>query len=214
MGHPCQVLLLFRPVRRLLALLVMLPLLFVLLTAARVWWTARQDERPASDAIVVLGASQYDGRPSDVFEARLRHAIGLFEAGVAPRVITLGGSQPGDRFTEAAAGEEFLVSQGVPRLRVLAVGEGADTLESLEAYERVAQERGWRSAVLVTDPWHSLRARTMARDLGIEAQTSPTRSGPIVQTRSTQLRYIARETAALLLYQATGHSLAQATALP
>ncbi len=212
MRHPGAVLLLLRPVRRLLALLVLLPVLFVAGTALRVWWTARQDSHPVSDAIVVLGASQYDGRPSGVFEARLRHAVALFEQGVAPRVVTLGGSRPGDRFTEAAAGEEFLVAEGVPRLRVLAVGEGSDTLESLEAYERVAGERGWRSAVLVTDPWHSLRARTMARDLGLEAETSPTRSGPIVQTRGTQLRYIARETAALLLYEVTGHSASQTQA--
>jgi uncharacterized SAM-binding protein YcdF (DUF218 family) len=209
MGHPGAVLLLLRPVRLALALVVLLPVLVVGGTAARVWWTARQDSRPVSDAIVVLGASQYDGRPSSVFEARLRHAADLFDQGVAPRVITLGGSQPGDRFTEAVAGEEFLVSEGVPRKRVLAVGEGSDTLESLEAYERVAEERGWDSAVLVTDPWHSLRARTMARDLGVEAESSPTRSGPIVQTRGTQLRYIARETAALLLYELTGHSLSQ-----
>jgi uncharacterized SAM-binding protein YcdF (DUF218 family) len=214
MGHPWGVLLLLRPVRLVLTLLVLLPVLVVVGTAGRVWWTARQDSRPASDAIVVLGASQYDGRPSEVFEARLRHAAALYEEGVAPRVITLGGSQPGDRFTEAAAGEEFLVSEGVPRVRVLAVGEGSDTLESLEAYRRVAEERGWGSAVLVTDPWHSLRARTMARDLGLEAQTSPTRSGPIVQTRGTQLRYIARETAALLLYEVTGHSAGQAQSAP
>jgi uncharacterized SAM-binding protein YcdF (DUF218 family) len=209
MRHPGAVLLLLRPVRLALALVVLLPVLVVGVTAARVWWTARQDSRPVSDAIVVLGASQYDGRPSSVFEARLRHAADLFEQGAAPRVITLGGSQPGDRFTEAAAGEEFLVAEGVPRKRVLAVGEGGDTLESLEAYERVAEKRGWESAVLVTDPWHSLRARTMARDLGVEAESSPTRSGPIVQTRGTQLRYIARETAALLLYELTGHSISQ-----
>lgn len=209
MGHPGDVLLLLRPVRLALALVVLLPVLVGGVTAGRVWWTARQDSRPVSDAIVVLGASQYDGRPSSVFEARLRHAADLFEQGVAPRVITVGGSQPGDRFTEAAAGEEFLVAEGVPRKRVLAVGEGSDTLESLEAYERVAEERGWGSAVLVTDPWHSLRARTMARDLGVAAESSPTRSGPIVQTRATQLRYIARETAALLLYELTGHSQSQ-----
>jgi len=189
---------------RAVALLVSVLLLVVVGTAAGVWWTARQDDRPDSDALVVLGASQYDGRPSRVFAARLRHAAALFDQGVAPRVITLGAGAPGDRTTEAAAGEEFLVGLGVPRERVLAVEEGTNTLESLEAYREVARERGWDSAVLVTDPWHSLRTRTMARDLGLEAETSPTRSGPIVQTRGTQVRYIARETAALIAYRLTG----------
>lgn len=204
--------LLLRPVRLAVVLVLLAALAVVAGTAGRVWWTARQDARPVSDAIVVLGASQYDGTPSDVFAARLRHAADLYEAGVAPRVITVGGSAPGDRFTEAAAGEEFLVELGVPRKRVLAVGEGRDTLESLEAYADVAAERGWGSAVLVTDPWHSLRARTMARDLGLDAYSSPTRSGPIVQTRGTQARYIVRETGALLLYEVTGQSAAAATA--
>jgi uncharacterized SAM-binding protein YcdF (DUF218 family) len=196
-----------RFLRRAVVLLAVLALLGVTVTAFRVWSTARTDARPVSDAVVVLGASQFDGTPSRVFAARLRHAAALYEQGVAPRVITVGGSRPGDRFTEAAAGERFLVAEGVPRERILAVGEGSDTLESLEAYRDVADERGWASAVLVTDPWHALRARTMARDLGLEAESSPTRSGPIVISRGTQVRYIARETAALILYTVTGQSV-------
>ena len=95
----------------------------------------------------------------------------------------------------------------MPSTAVEAVPEGADTLRSLEAVAATAQERGWESALLVSDPWHSLRARTMARDAGLEAWTSPTRSGPIVQTRETQLRYIYRETGALLFYELTHASV-------
>jgi uncharacterized SAM-binding protein YcdF (DUF218 family) len=149
--------------RRLVALAVLLPLLVVGGTAAGVWWTARQDDRPPSDAIVVLGASQYDGRPSSVFEARLEHAKRLYDAGVAERVVTVGGGAPGDRTTEAQAGARYLEQRGV---EVVAVPEGRDTLESLQAVDRLFDERGWSSAVVVTDPWHSLRSRTMARDLG------------------------------------------------
>lgn len=196
-----------RLLRRVVVLAAVLALLGVTVTAFRVWSTARTDARPASDAIVVLGASQFDGTPSRVFAARLRHAAALYEQDVAPRVITVGGSRPGDRFTEAAAGERFLVDAGVPRNRILAVGEGTDTLESLEAYRDVAEDRGWESVVLVTDPWHALRARTMARNLGLDAESSPTRSGPIVISRSTQIRYIGRETAALILYTLTGQSV-------
>ena len=187
-----------------LALLLLGALLLVGGTGARVWWFARQDARPASDAIVVLGASQFDGRPSSVLEARLEHAKELYDDGVAPRVVTVGGSAPGDRFTEAQAGRAYLQDRDVPD--VVAVGEGRDTLQSLEALRREMDAQGWRSAVLVTDPWHALRSERMARDLGIEAESSPTRRGPSVRTRATEVRYIARETAAYLFYRAFGRS--------
>ena len=190
--------------RRLLAGVVALVLLVVGGTAAGVWWTARQDDRPRSDAIVVLGASQFDGRPSSVFEARLEHAKRLYDAGIAPRVVTVGGGAPGDRTTEGAAGARYLESRGVDA--VVAVPEGRDTLTSLRAVDRLFGDRGWQTAVVVTDPWHALRSRTMARDLGIDAETSPTRSGPSVRTRGTQARYIARETAAYLYYRLLGRS--------
>ena len=199
-------LLLSKTARRLLAAVVLAVLLVVGGTAVSVWWTARGDDRTASDAIVVLGASQLDGRPSSVLEARLEHARTLIQADVAPRVITVGGSRPGDRFTEAQAGENYLRGRGVDRRRILAVGEGSDTLQSLKALDRVMAERGWSSVVLVTDPWHSLRTRTMARDLGMEAVTSPTRRGPSVRTRKTEVVYIARETAAYLFYRVFGSS--------
>lgn len=190
--------------RRLVAAVVLAGLLVVTGTAVSIWWTARGDARPASDAILVLGASQFDGRPSSVLEARLEHAKRLYEQGVAPRVVTVGGGRPGDRFTEAQAGAAYLAERGVDD--VVAVGTGSDTLESLEAAAEVFAEEGWSSAVLVTDPWHSLRSRSMARDQGLEAVTSPTRAGPSVRTRGTQLRYIARETAAYLYYKVFGRS--------
>ncbi len=197
-------LLLPSPVRKALALLVLGVLLVVGGTATRVWWFARQDARPASDVIVVLGASQFDGRPSSVFEARLEHAKTLYDAGVAPRVVTVGGSAPGDRFTEAEAGRAYLQRRDVPE--VVAVGEGRDTLQSLRALSGTMRTEGWRSAVLVTDPWHALRSERMARDLGIEARSSPTRRGPSVRTRATEVRYIGRETAAYLFYRLFGRS--------
>lgn len=189
--------------RRLLAAVVVVVLLVVGGTATSIWWVARQDDRPRSDAIVVLGASQFDGRPSSVFEARLEHAKRLYDAGVAPRVVTVGGGAPGDRTTEAASGAHYLEERGV---EAVAVTEGRDTLQSLRAVEQLFDKRGWRTAVVVTDPWHSLRSRTMARDLGLTAETSPTRSGPSVRTRGTQVRYIARETAAYLYYRLLSRS--------
>ena len=195
--------------RLVLALVLAAPLL-VLSTAGAIWWTARQDARPTSDAIVVLGSAQYDGVPSSIFEARLEHALALFEAGVAPVVVTVGGKSDGDRFAEAEAGARYLSAAGVPGDALLPVPEGADTLESMRSVSRVFDDRGWSRAVLVTDPWHAMRTERMAEDAGLDAVTSPTRQGPAVYSRTTQLRYILRETAAYLLYRATGESIAGA----
>ncbi|MGY1839129.1 MULTISPECIES: YdcF family protein [unclassified Modestobacter] len=179
-------------------------------TALAIWYTARQDARPTSDAIVVLGSAQYNGVPSSIFEARLEHARELYEAGVAPVVVTVGGRAAGDEFSEAEAGADYLAATGVPREALLPVQEGVDTLESVRAVAAAFADRGWDTAVLVSDPWHALRAERMAEDAGLEATSSPTRQGPAVQTRSTQFRYILRETAAYLLYRATGESVAGA----
>ncbi|MGH3623417.1 MAG: YdcF family protein [Sciscionella sp.] len=184
-------------------------------TAFRVWQVARVDDRQPADVIVVLGAAQYDGRPSDVFSARLRHAKGLFDEGISDNVITVGGRRPKDTYTEAEAGDKYLVFRGVPSDRIVTVNAGSDTLGSLRAVSARMHERGWHTAVLVSDPWHSLRSRMMARDFGIDAWTSPTHSGPAVQTRQTQFRNIIRESAGALYYRLTRASAAEVdTALP
>jgi uncharacterized SAM-binding protein YcdF (DUF218 family) len=189
---------------------VLAAVLLVASTALAIWWTARQDARPSSDAIVVLGSAQYNGVPSSIFEARLEHALSLWEEGVAPVVVTVGGKAAGDQFTEAEAGRDYLARAGVPAGSLLAVPEGVDTLESMRAVGAAFAEQGWSSAVLVTDPWHAMRAERMAEDAGMSAESSPTRQGPAVQTRATQFRYILRETAAYLLYRVTGESVAGA----
>lgn len=189
-----------RPLRRLVALVVLALIavltLWLVSVPVRVWWTARQDQRPTSDVLLVLGASQYNGKPSPVLQARLSHALELYKDKVASRIVTVGGKRVGDRFTEAAAGKDWLVRHGVPASDVVAVERGTDTWNSLQAVDVVMDRNGWDSAVIVTDPWHSFRSREMARHLGIDAATSPTRSGPIVQQRHTELRYVLRESAA------------------
>jgi uncharacterized SAM-binding protein YcdF (DUF218 family) len=197
-------------VTRLVLALVLAVLLVAGSTAAAIWWTARHDSRPASDALVVLGSAQYDGVPSSIFEARLEHALRLWQDGVAPVIVTVGGKADGDRFTEAEAGAQYLAAAGVPAEALLPVPEGVDTLESMRSVSGVFDAQGWTSAVLVTDPWHAMRTERMAEDAGIEAETSPTRQGPAVYSRATQVRYIFRETAAYLLYRATGESIAGA----
>jgi uncharacterized SAM-binding protein YcdF (DUF218 family) len=195
---------------RVIGAAVLAALLLTAATALAIWWTARQDARPGSDAIVVLGSAQYNGVPSSIFEARLEHALDLYEAGVAPMIVTVGGKATGDQFTEAEAGREYLADAGVPDDALLAVQEGVDTLESMRAVATEFDDRGWQTAVVVTDPWHAMRAERMAEDAGMDASSSPTRQGPAVQTRTTQFKYILRETAAYLLYRVTGESVAGA----
>ena len=167
----------------------------------RVWHVARVDDRTPADAIVVLGAAQYNGVPTPVFRARLEHAANLFEQGVAPQIITVGGNQPGDTYTEAGSGRAYLTELGVPPTVILAVETGSNTVGSLEAVALTVRDQGGSSVVLVSDPTHSYRARMMARDAGLEARTSPTRHGPAVWTRETQIQGIVRETGAVLWYQ-------------
>jgi uncharacterized SAM-binding protein YcdF (DUF218 family) len=177
----------------LLAVVVLVPLL----TAAHVVLTARGDDRTPTDAVVVLGAAQFWGKPSPVLEARLAHAAALYGEHVAPRIITVGGKQPGDRTTEAQAGKEWLAAAGVPRRAVHAVPSGTDTLTSLHDVAVLMAARGWRTATIVTDPVHEARSLAMARALGIDAHGSPTQSG---SGSSITLDYVARETGGLLVF--------------
>lgn len=190
---------------RVLGWVLVIALLLCLLVpgviAFRVWQVARVDDRARADAIVVLGAAQYNGIPTPVFQARLEHAASLYEQGVAPQIITVGGNQPGDLYTEAGAGRAYLTRLGVPPEAILAVETGTNTVGSLDAVAQTVADQGGQSVVLVSDPTHSYRSRMMARDEGLDAWTSPTRHGPAVWTRENQIINIIRETGAVLWYQ-------------
>jgi uncharacterized SAM-binding protein YcdF (DUF218 family) len=169
-----------------------------------VWYVAREDVRTHSDAIIVLGATQNNGTPGYVLEWRLRHALTLYRDGVAPHILTVGGNQPGDNYTEAGTGKTWLNEHGVPASSLVAVPTGRDTLQSMVAAGEEFRKLHWHTAVIVTDPPHELRSRTMARANGIKAVTSPTRSGPMVYSRDTQIQYIIRETGGYLYFQLIG----------
>ena len=149
---------------------------------AQVWWVGRSDQARAVDAIVVLGVAQYDGRPSPQLQARLDHALALLLEGASPLVITTGGNQPGDRFTEAEASANYLL-QGLgsdyQSTEILQENSGSTTLESLIGVRDIMQSRGLHSVLIVTDPYHSLRSRLIAQDLGLVAYVSPTRTSPL-----------------------------------
>lgn len=195
----------FRWIRRIVLVVVLGAVLYIASVAVHIWWVAGHDDRPHSAAIVVLGAAEYNGTPSPVFAARLSHAAALFHAGIAPRVITVGGRESGDVTTEAQAGRNYLIARGVPSSDVLALATGNDTLQNVRAVAGAMRAHHWRSAVLVTDPWNCLRARTMTRDQGITAVTSPEHTGPAVGHFGTDVRYVARETEAYIYYKIFGN---------
>ena len=169
--------------------------------AIRVAVTAGTDDRRPTDAIVVLGAAEYDGDPSSVFQARLDRAVDLYSAGVAGVVVTVGGKREGDDFTEAESGRRYLVERGVPAAAALAVGEGNDTLVSLRAGALLLSQRGWSSVVLVTDSWHAYRAGQIAIDLGLDVAVSP-----VSVDSQASARYLLRETLGTLYYRLVGGS--------
>ena len=137
------------------------------------------DQRRPVDAIVVMGAAQYDGRPSPQLAARLDHVVELWDQGLAPVVVVTGGKRPGDRFTEAEASARYLEARGVPASAILAEDEAHNTYDSLVGVHDLLAARGIDRVLLVTDPYHSLRSRLIAEELGITAYVSPTRTSPV-----------------------------------
>lgn len=150
-----------------------------LISLYQVWSTGRSYQARPVDAIVVLGAAQYDGRPSAQLAARLDEVVRLWPAGHAPVVIVTGGKQPGDRFTEAEASARYLVERGIPETAILAENEGRTTYESMRAVAALLAARDDHSVLLVTDPFHSLRSRLIAEEVGLEAYVAPTSTSVI-----------------------------------
>jgi uncharacterized SAM-binding protein YcdF (DUF218 family) len=172
--------------------------------AYRIWDQGHRDERQTADAIVVMGAAQYDGRPSPVFAARLDHAISLFHAGIAPRLIVTGGKQEGDRTTEAAAARIYAVQHDVPDEMILAEDQSRTTLQSIRRVASLMRDEGFATAVFVSDPSHMFRVLRIATDQGITAFGSPTRTSPLERDPLRRVDAIVHELGALALYFVAG----------
>jgi vancomycin permeability regulator SanA len=143
-------------------------------TFVQVWRLQGWDQTRNADAAIVLGAAQYNGRPSAVFKARLDRAADLYRQEVVRYVLVTGGSQEGDRYTEAYAGLKYLISVGVPAEQVIVVDDGSSTWESLQAAQRVLKAKNLKTVLLVSDPYHSLRLLGIGNEVGIEGYVSPT----------------------------------------
>ena len=180
-----------------LLVVAVVAVLYACVNVVQVWRVGGTDQARNVDAIVVLGVAQYDGKPSPQLRARLEHALALWADGIAPRIITTGGNQPGDRFTEAEASANFLVEGAVPPEVITQENVGSTTRESLMGVRDIVNERGLTSILIVTDPYHALRARLIAQDLGMVAYVSPTRTSPL-QGASAVSRHV-REAAGVAL---------------
>jgi uncharacterized SAM-binding protein YcdF (DUF218 family) len=174
------------------------------LTTLRIWQQGDDDEQRPVDAIVVLGAAQYDGRPSPVFAARLDHAVALWHAGFAKAFVVTGGKVPGDRTTEAAVARQYAIEHDVPKSAIFGEDEGRNTLASLREVAALLRARGLTSAMFVSDPTHMLRVLRIADDLGIEAYGSPTPTSPVQRDLGRRMRATAHELGALAVYFVSG----------
>jgi uncharacterized SAM-binding protein YcdF (DUF218 family) len=179
--------------RVLVGLLVLVLAYFAVTTTLVARWMGK-DERPRVDAIVVLGAAQYDGRPSAIYEARLEHAVDLWRQDVAPLMVFTGGKEPGDRFTEGGSGARWAVAQGVPESAVLTEERSRTTYQNLAGARRLLERRR---------PGGQHRIR-QAADLGMDAYPSPTRTSPLSASRLKLTELVLREDLAIAGYLLSG----------
>ncbi len=187
----------FKWIRRILSAIISFVLIVLVGTAGFIYVQSSKNELDPSDAVIVLGAAQFDGTPTEVFANRLDHAFDLVKTGVAPRVITVGGKQPGDRFTEAQAGKKYLVSKGLKRSKIFAVPMGSDTYESIAAIALLMKMKKWKSVTVVSDPAHVARSKIIMQAFGFDAYSSPTQSGPGTEV---SIDYLIRETGGTLQF--------------
>ncbi len=193
----------FSWIRKIISLVLLIILLVPGYVALQVYNTGHNATPTKSDAIVIMGAAQNNGTPTPILQARIDEAKRLYKEGYAPRILTVGGNQKGDIWTEAQASVRALGKGQIPKSVLNAVNLGKDTLSSTIAYVDVMKAKGYKSVIIVTDGYHCYRAISMATDLGVSATCSPAKSGPATVAKSNW-HYIARETGAYLAYKTAG----------
>jgi uncharacterized SAM-binding protein YcdF (DUF218 family) len=178
---------------RLTATIVCVLVIAWVVSIAFVERVGRRDQAQKADAIVVLGAAQYVGRPSPVLRARVDHAVSLWKRGLAPTLILTGGIGVGDTTSEAAVARKYAMSRGVPDRVIVLEINGRTTSESMRAVARIMGNREQKSVILVSDPFHMLRLSILARRHGLEPYTSPTQTSPITSNREERWKYVVSE---------------------
>ena len=168
-----------RRVLQSLGLTVLIAAVYFFVSLLQVWNTGRSADRQPVGAIVVLGAAQYDGRPSPQLQARLDHTLELWNLNLASYIVVTGGKQEGDRFTEAAASRKFFESSGVASDLIFEENSGTTTYASLFAVSQVVRDLEIDRVLIVSDPFHLLRAKLIANEVGLDASSSSTRTSVI-----------------------------------
>ena len=191
-----------RLVRRLAIGAVAVVVVYFGITFFQVWRASTQDHAREAQAIVVLGAAQYDGRPSGVLRARLDHAAELWRDGIAPIIVVTGGNRPGDRFTEASAAASYLIRSGTPEEVLRLESNGSSSWESLAAAARFLRAEGITDVVLVSSPYHALRIEEIADEVGLDGAASPAAERESFFDRFGRL---SRETVAVGIGRIIGH---------
>ncbi|MDQ4081189.1 MAG: YdcF family protein [Gemmatimonadota bacterium] len=182
-----------RPVFRVTSLIIALLLAGWVISMMLVERAGQRDEARAADAIVVLGAAQYVGRPSPVLRARVDHAVSLWKRGLAPTLILTGGTGVGDTTSEAAVARKYAMSKGVPDHAIVIERHGRTTSQSMQAVALIMDDREKNTVILVSDPFHMLRLSILARRYGLVPYTSPTRTSPITSNREERWKYMVSE---------------------
>jgi len=194
---------LFKLIRRLITFILLLAIVIPGYFAYSIWNAGHNANPIKSDAIVILGAAQYNGVPTDVLQARIDRAAQVYRQGYAARIITVGANAKGDNFTEASTSKRSLIQMGISKRAITAIPQGRDTLSSTLAYVSYLRSDSLHSIIIVTDPYHCYRAMAQAKDLGITTSCAATATGPASLAKSGW-RYIVRETGAYLAYKSVG----------
>lgn len=174
--------------------------IFFAVTCARIAAQSERDEAHPADAIVVFGAAEYFGKPSPVYRARLDHAYELFLHGLAPVVITTGGSGGEEHFTEGAVGRDYLISLGIPDANLIAETQSDNSAESAERVGNIMFANNMRSCIAVSDPYHEYRIKRLLEDQGRQVYTSP-RRGEFDPGLAARHMRIAREALSYTLWR-------------
>ena len=160
---------------------------------AYVWYVSSLDQRHRVDAILVLGAAHYNGKPSRVLRARLDHAVELYQAKLATVIVVTGGMAEGDRVSEATVSSKYLSESGIPSDAIVVRPVGRNSQQSIASAAEWLDDHDMHSVLLVSDPFHMFRLRLEARRTALEAYTSPTESSPISDNPVLELRYLFAE---------------------
>lgn len=190
----------FKLIRRFFTLITLIVIGVPGFFFGQVWYAAHYPTVRSADYAVVMGAAQYDGRPSDALEARLQEALRIYKSGLVKKIVTVGSKAPGDKYTEAAAGRSWLIAHGVSKSSAISIPVGRNTIDSTAGYVDYFKKNGIKDVIVVTDPYHCKRATYIAQDKGVDATCSPAKSGPF-DLKNSSLHYLWREGNAYIAYR-------------